>query len=91
MFNAFPNHCDHQLMDIRTIAFDLPRDERVTISVYDMLGREVLRVAEDHFAAGARSWCVLRQPRSMLALYKYGSMGERGGRRSKLMVGALMG
>jgi hypothetical protein len=36
-----------------TIAFDLPRQETVSIQVVDMLGREVSHIVDDELAAGS--------------------------------------
>jgi hypothetical protein len=38
-----------------SINFDLPEESRVTLNVFDILGREVIILAEGHFPAGRAS------------------------------------
>lgn len=54
----FPNPFKNQTI----IRFELPEDHRVTLTVYDLLGREVAVLVEDFFLAGVYE--VVWQPRS---------------------------
>jgi hypothetical protein len=49
IYQNYPN----PFTGVTTIAFDLPRPERTTIQVLDLLGREVSRVVDQVFDAGS--------------------------------------
>jgi len=46
----FPNPFNPSTM----IAFDLPEESHITLTIYDILGREVIRLVNDRQSAGAR-------------------------------------
>lgn len=64
-----------------TIAFQLPNDEHVTITVFDMLGRQVARLADHRFAAGPQrvqfSTAAL-SPGSYISVLRFGNVVETG-------------
>lgn len=54
VFELLPNY-PNPFNAATTISFTLPREERVTVSVYNLLGQQVARLADGKLAAGRHS------------------------------------
>jgi len=53
-FNLYQNY-PNPFNPVTNIKFDLPKDVNVTVRIYDMLGREVLLIADGFYKAGTYS------------------------------------